>query len=547
MSNINFLRFILVTSLITVLALISFSLFFLNPNFSTILINDAESEAIIIGRHLAAVFQQEEKVTEKLPPGFDMVRRAADDFGLMKIKVFSPEGKIVYSSSKEDIGEINERDYFHNIVARGKVFTKVAYNHTKTMEDKVVSSDVVETYVPIMNGEHFAGAFELYLDITDIKQELDDLLFSSNILLLLISVGLLAAMLVISIIARRSFVKQEEGERKIIRQSLDLQERNTELAVLNDIAHELGKTIDLEVLLPRILETIVNRLPVLQLEKKGGIMLIDDEKMKLVAHLGHDESFLKDHEDLTVRDCLCGLAARTGEIIISTDSQKDERHTICYGHMTPHGHIIIPLKAANRVIGILYLYLPADVEFEEYRVELLESMAAQMGLAIDNAMLYDETKKMACYDSLTGLANRRLVGINMQQAISQAKRYKKPFCVAMLDIDYFKKYNDAMGHDAGDRLLAMVADKISQGVREVDLAARYGGEEFLLIMFDSDLDGACLAVERIRQDIEAGLDVTISAGVVEYDKDISEKELIIKADEALYRAKEKGRNRVECA
>jgi len=547
MSNKSFLRFIVVTSLIAVISLSCFSLFFLSPSFTNLVVKNAEFEAVKVGHFLSEPFSGMEKVTRELPGGFtEMANRAVADFGLMKIKIFAPDGETIYSSSKKDTGKINENDYFHNTVAKGRVFTKVVYKDTKSLEGQVVSEDVVETYVPIMHAGSFAGAFEIYYDITDNKNELDGLLFHSNALLLLIAAGLMLAILVISYIARRSFIKQEQVEKQIIQQSLELHEKNSDLSVLNDVSHVLSKSIDLETLLPLVLKTIINRLPVLNLVKKGGIMLVEGEKMELVAHLGHDDTFIKSHADISIHDCLCGLTARSGEILLSKNSHADVRYTICYASMQPHGHIIVPLKSANKVVGVLYLYLPVDVEVEEFNRNLLESMASQVGMAIENARLYRETKKMSLHDTLTGLANRRFLNITLQQAVNLAERYDKPLCVAMFDIDFFKKFNDLQGHAAGDKLLAKVAGVIARGGRASDLAARYGGEEFMLILPESDLNGARQAVESIRQNIADSLEATISAGVAMYKKGSSYEELIKAADMAMYKAKENGRNRVEC-
>lgn len=548
MSNRNFLRFILVTSLIAGGSLSFFSIFFLSPSFTQQVIQDTEAEAVKVGNFLARSFHNMDKVSRELPSGFvEMAEQAFTDFGLQKIKVFAPDGETVYSSSEKDIGTINEKDYFHNIVARGQVFSKVVYRDTRSLEDQVMSADVVETYVPIMNSGKFAGAFEVYLNITRRKGELDELLFRSNAMLLIIAVGLLLAIWTISLIPRRSFLKQEETEKRIIQQSLDLQEKNSELEVLNDVSRVLSKSIDMETLLPLVLDTVVHKLPVFNLEKKGGIMLVEGENMELVAHLGHDETFLQHHANISIHDCLCGQAARSGEIVISGNSHTDSRHTICYENMSPHGHIIVPLKSVKKVVGVLYLYLPPEVELGGFKTNLLESMAAHIGMAIDNARLYGETKEMSLHDPLTGLANRRFMDTSLQQAITQAERYNKPLCLVMFDIDLFKKYNDRKGHNAGDNQLIMVADKIARSSRGSDLAARYGGEEFILIMPETDMSGARMVVDRIRQNIADTLEVTISAGISKHKKGSSAEELIRSADMAMYKAKENGGNRMETA
>ena len=136
-----------------------------------------------MGRYLSESFRDMDKVTSELPSGFvGTASRAVADFELMKIKVFASDGEIVYSTSEKDIGKINEKDYFHNIVAKGRVFSKVVYKDTKSLEGQVVNEDVVETYVPIMHAGSFIGAFEVYFDITANKNDLDGLLFNSNAL-----------------------------------------------------------------------------------------------------------------------------------------------------------------------------------------------------------------------------------------------------------------------------------------------------------------------------------------------------------------------------
>lgn len=168
-------------------------------------------------------------------------------------------------------------------------------------------------------------------------------------------------------------------------------------------------------------------------------MLVEDEKLKLVAHLGHNDKSLKLYEDVIIDDCLCGLAAKSGEIIISNNSITDNHHPICFAELDPSGHILIPIKAANKVVGVIYIYLISEFKLKELKISFLESLAILIGMAIDNARLYGEAKDLSLHDPLTGLSNRRLMDINLQQSITLAERYNNSMCVAMLDIDYFKQ------------------------------------------------------------------------------------------------------------
>ncbi|NTV12789.1 MAG: GGDEF domain-containing protein [Desulfobulbaceae bacterium] len=550
MNNRTLLRLIISTSFLAIIILSCLGIFVLSPAYKRLIIKNTEVEAIKIAQHLQERLVVEDNRARISPvPGFGpMVTKAARDFGLAKLKLFAADGKTIFSTTAEDIGTINRHDYFLNNVAHGEVFTKVVRKDEKSLEGQVYSVDVVETYVPIMDGEKFLGSFEIYFEVTENLQELQGLLNRSNGLLLLVTSGLFLAMLVISGKAMRNLTAQEQAERKIIEQSQELQVRNNELSVINDISQALSTSLDLGALLPKILETVVDRMAVLRLVRKGGILLLNGERLELVAHLGHPEAFLVLHENLTINDCLCGLAARTGEIIYSVNSHADAQHTICYPGMEPHGHIIIPLLSGSKAVGVLYLYLPAGTEVDQGNRELLRSIGNQIGLAVDNARLYEETKNLALHDPLTGLANRRHMETNLEKAINLAERYRHPLTVGMLDIDYFKKYNDKHGHAAGDELLIKVAGKLASDTRNTDQpAARYGGEEFLFTLSDTDLAGARIAAERLREGISAELGVTVSIGLTQYQLGSSRDELVQAADTALYQAKANGRNRIECA
>ncbi|MDH4028709.1 MAG: sensor domain-containing diguanylate cyclase, partial [Nitrospirota bacterium] len=333
-------------------------------------------------------------------------------------------------------------------------------------------------------------------------------------------------------------------EERLACQNTDLRSAHMELEALYKVSSSIGQTIDLGILLEVVLETITG-LDLLSVEHRGGIFIIEGNRMNLVSHLGHSEEFLDLHNNLRVGDCLCGLAAKTGEIIISGNPCNDSRHSITTPDMQPHGHIIVPLKVLKRVTGVLYLYLPPDVRVEEDRLDLLRAIGSQIGIAIENARLFEETKALTLHDPLTGLANRRLMDIVLKRNISRSKRHKRPLSVIMLDIDRFKKYNDTYGHSRGDEVLADVAGVLTKETRDIDLAVRYGGEEFLLVLSETGIMAARETAERIRRSIEEKTDVTVSLGVSAYTADSTATDIVETADRALYKAKQNGRNRVE--
>ncbi len=166
----------------------------------------------------------------------------------------------------------------------------------------------------------------------------------------------------------------------------------------------------------------------------------------------------------------------------------------------------------------------------------------------------EKLERLATFDSLTGLYNRRAVLGRLDELINLANRYKEDFSLSMLDIDHFKKDNDHYGHLTGDEVLEEIAVLIRRNIRETDIVGRYGGEEFIIILPKTNLASAWVVAERLRSIIEktgmkdsAGnaFTITVSQGLVGWERDEDAASLISRADEALYKAKEKGRNRVQ--
>lgn len=161
-----------------------------------------------------------------------------------------------------------------------------------------------------------------------------------------------------------------------------------------------------------------------------------------------------------------------------------------------------------------------------------------------------ELKKMVITDDLTGLLTRKRILELLEVELEKARRYKRDLSLIMMDLDFFKEINDSYGHQFGDKVLRKIGDILQQNTRNLDLVGRYGGEEFLLILPETDLEKASLAAEKLRQKIKnseiegLNLRLTASFGAVQFDGD-SSQQLIKRADDFLYKAKAKGRDRVE--
>jgi PAS domain S-box-containing protein len=210
-----FLRNILLGSLVITIILPIYSVFFVYPSFNKLLIESIKEDAIRTGSHLAHLLTPEntEFTSNSLIDGsIKKIETLKEDLKLEKIQIFSKSGEILYSSNPKDVGMINEKDYFWKIVAKGDNYTNVVKLNAKTLEGRVVPSDVVETYVPIMRGDKFIGAFEIYYDITTRKGKVDELLNRSVTAVFAITSCLLIAIITILFKASQAVIERNRAE-----------------------------------------------------------------------------------------------------------------------------------------------------------------------------------------------------------------------------------------------------------------------------------------------------------------------------------------------
>ena len=217
---------------------------------------------------------------------------------------------------------------------------------------------------------------------------------------------------------------------------------------------------------------------------------------------------------------------------------------------------VVPILYLGRLKGVVILERGLDEPpFSVDRINLLSALAGQLGMALENASMYRTTLHLSITDSLTGLFNARYLYEQLETEISRAKRYGHPLSLFMLDIDFFKRFNDAYGHLSGDEALRQVALVLKESSRETDTVARYGGEEFCVILPETDAPSAEIIAERIRRAMEShpvptgigdeSVTLTVSIGIARMPSALrSAEELVRAADKALYQAKEAGRNTV---
>ncbi len=213
-----------------------------------------------------------------------------------------------------------------------------------------------------------------------------------------------------------------------------------------------------------------------------------------------------------------------------------------------------PLFQEEEVKGILCL--GPNVSGHEYSLDVLEMMGIltnMLSVALHNANNFEQIKALSYTDEMTGLHNYRFFSMRLKEEIARARRNNASLALLILDVDFFKNYNDTLGHPAGDEILRRLSIILKSTVRDNDIVARYGGEEFAIILPSTDQKGASILAERIRkkiekyefpnQEIQPNGTLTISIGIALFPNNaITLEDIIVAADRALYFAKESGRN-----
>lgn len=290
--------------------------------------------------------------------------------------------------------------------------------------------------------------------------------------------------------------------------------------------------------------------------ERSSILLADEQRGRLVlrqVHCRDGESTVKVREylDFGEGEGIAGLAAQSDEAVVCNDVQQDERYkryAVEALDADMRNLLCVRLQGDDGLLGVINV-ANKDGDFSSEDASLLRNVARQVAIAIQKARLYEA----AITDGMTGLFIHSYFKARLATEVERARRYGKRLSLVMFDIDLFKGFNDRWGHQLGDRVIRMVAEVLKGNHREnVDICARYGGEEFAVLCPELDGDGCMAFAERLRRCIETSnlqaqdepLQVTVSLGVAEYPGDADEAELLLaRADAALYRSKERGRNR----
>ena len=215
--------------------------------------------------------------------------------------------------------------------------------------------------------------------------------------------------------------------------------------------------------------------------------------------------------------------------------------------------VSIPLMIEKEVVGVLNINDVDQDPFDVNDLDFILNLSEFIAMSISNAVLYEQTNKLAVTDGLTGISNRTNMEQSLLNEFGRSMRYNSPLSIVLLDVDHFKDVNDSYGHQKGDEILVTFASILKKFCRANDIAARYGGEEFLMILPQSNSQGAFKIAERVREEImkmsfvgnDSKFSVTTSCGVAELNRDYMKNtdQLINMADNAMYEAKNSGRNK----
>lgn len=313
-----------------------------------------------------------------------------------------------------------------------------------------------------------------------------------------------------------------------------------ELRVINEITRQLNKTLKLDDVYRYALEKVRSILSA----DFACILSIDQESRKMIVRASKPSVIQNEMFDIT--EGFSGIVYSTGEPLIVPDCLHYPHIRSAFVKSTGARSLLAaPILSGEETIGIVLVAHREPNYFSYDNFKLLRVLAGQIGLAITNAALHAEMRRMVITDQLTGLYTRHY----LDELINEFQKKDDCGSLILLDVDFFKRINDTYGHQVGDQVLVQIAGIVKKCIRESDIAARWGGEELAVYLPRTGKDRAVWIAERMRARIytETNPRVSVSCGLAEWnrtDEKISVEHLFYQADMNMYTAKRDGRNQV---
>ena len=330
----------------------------------------------------------------------------------------------------------------------------------------------------------------------------------------------------------------------------ETQENLRILSIIQNISRTIASSLEKE----KIANQIVTELKEAFGYTHISIYLLEEDYLHLAAEMGYPKEMVI--EKIHTSQGVSGRAIRTKTFQFIEDTNQEDIFLRADNAIT--SEICIPLLKEDTVLGTLNIEADNTRKLTQTDVALLTAIASPLAIAIDNARLHEQIKKMATTDAVTGLSNRHVFEQALAAEVERAHRLGMNVSLIIFDIDSFKEYNDAYGHPAGDARLKGMAEIIKSNLRKYDIAARYGGDEFAIILSNSNQQNAHAFAMRLHEAAQIGAPknlseqdaggYTLSIGVATFPQDATNHtELLLAADHAALRAKHLGKNRIQLA
>jgi len=335
----------------------------------------------------------------------------------------------------------------------------------------------------------------------------------------------------------------------------DLSRKSMELTTVLEMAGLLSSTMEFSKVITRIME----RIRALVGARTWAIFLVDEENKALVFNAAKGIPAGRDTRlRLGPGVGIAGWAMQDMEPKLVNDVTREPRFTKAVDKITgikTSSVMAVPISVKGRLLGVAELINKNDTGgFTGQDVEMVKMLMNQTALAVERSALYQKMEDLVITDDLTKLFNLRYLDRTLDVEIERATRYNLSVSLIFMDIDFFKNVNDRYGHLVGSKLLVEVSQLLLKGLRKVDIVARYGGDEFVIVLPQTSINAAKMIAERLRRSIEKHvflkgenleLKLTASFGIASYPEHAStQEELLMLADEAMYRVKYHTRNDV---
>ena len=331
----------------------------------------------------------------------------------------------------------------------------------------------------------------------------------------------------------------------------ELRKREQELALINRLSNVITSSLNIKEVYGAFISELKQVIDV----NWATIALIEDDELRFEVLSTEVGSTWQAGEKIPLEGTGTQWVATKRKALFEPDLSKNNKFHTGEEHLRwgLRSIVYLPLVVKNEAIGSLIVASRKPNAYTHGQVRLLERLASQISVPVENSRLYAKAEQRARVDELTGLFNRRHFDESVKTEIDRHARYRSMMSLLFLDLDFFKAYNDQQGHTAGDRVLELIGRLINAALRNTDFAFRYGGDEFAIILPQSATEDAFIVAERVRGRIAAEMtkrDIKISAslGLASWPSDgVTSDELVNAADRALYYAKETGGNRTAVA